>query len=160
MQANATTLLNIYIIILESEALSLPSQNFEEILLFLDRTQLLSKLEAELKSNPNMAHIRISSVGMQILGEVIQSHSFISFYLDIFYENVADALNAVHHRAYGSAEEKAAVLTTYLDKHFKKLEVTVPEFLSDALATELAYLEPSETDFTSLDIQTFFNQYT
>ncbi len=159
IKANATTLLNTYIYILESELLSLSHDNLDGVLLLLERTQLLTKLEAELEKNPNMEQVRISSVGMQLWGEVIQSHSFTPSYLSIFYENVANALNTVHRRGYGSPEEKIAVLSTYLDKYYAEMKLTIPTVLSDAIATELVYQIPAQGDFTGLEIQEFFSQY-
>lgn len=161
LQANATTLLNCYILAFENDVLSLPSKSYDEIILFLERTQLLSKIDAELQKNPGMAHIRTNSVGMPIWGDIVRSRSF-EAYRDGFYEATANALNVVKNRHYRDVDDQIAVMNTYIGKALEKSTLNAPEFLRDALATELIYLlnnSPEKAEFTIEDVQAFFKQF-
>ena len=51
------------------------------------------------------------------------------------------------------------VMNTYLDKALMKFPVSIPEFLRDALSTELIYFSPDKADFTAQDIKEFFKLF-
>lgn len=159
VKANATTLLNICILLAESDLQSLPSHDLNAIFSHMEKTKLLSKLEQELDKNPNMEQIRLSSVSMQLWGMVMKSKYFSPTALNHFYENIANTLNAIHQRGYGSAEEKITVFGTHLNRFLTEMNLNLSETLVDAIATELIYLTPAESEFTSTQIQEFFVQY-
>lgn len=159
VKANATTLLNICILLAESDLKSQPEHDLSAVFSYMDKLNLLSKVQKELDKNPYMEHIRLSSVSMQLWREIMNSSYLASSALHTFYNNIADTLNTIHYRGYGSAEEKITVFTTYLNRYLTALKLDLPAMLKDSIATELIYLTPVDGTFTGEQIQEFFNQY-
>lgn len=160
VKANICTLLNSYIIILDSQITSVNTDNYIALLACLEESDLIARLDAELAKNPNMSHIRISSLGIQLLGDALNSYSFSGARFDEFCESIAGALNTVHNRGYGSMEERVAVLSTYLDKYSGELGVALPDTVFQALASELVYSTRYISPIvTTESIQEFFQQY-
>ena len=73
---------------------------------------------------------------------------------------MAVSLNTVHNRGYGSSQEQVSVLRTYMNKYLTERQLSLPDFLCDAIVTELVSLSPEEGEFTGAQIEAFFQQYT
>ena len=155
-----TTLLNAYILHLESNLLTVNANNYSELLSCLEESQLIPKLETELAKNPNMAHIRISVVSLQLWSTALKTLKLPAAALSDFYDHMAVSLNTVHNRGYGSSQEQVSVLRTYMNKYLTERQRSLPDFLCDAIVTELVSLSPEEGEFTGAQIEAFFQQYT
>lgn len=159
--ANISTLLNSYVCILESGLLTTHPTDYPGLLTILENSQMVDQLQTELSSNPSMSHIRVSSIGMKLWPMAMQNQRLTDAKLASlgFYDQVANALNTVHGRGYGSANEKLAVLRTHFDKLVSNFGFFLPKVLSDAITTELMQLSPTENTFTGAQIQEFFQNY-
>jgi hypothetical protein len=160
VKSNVTTLLNAYILHLESNLLTVNANNYSELLSCLEESQLIPKLETELAKNPNMAHIRISVVSLQLWSTALKTLKLPAAALSDFYDHMAVSLNTVHNRGYGSSQEQVSVLRTYMNKYLTERQLSLPDFLCDAIVTELVSLSPEEGEFTGAQIEAFFQQYT
>ena len=157
---NAATILNIYRIILESNILNVPANDYTALIACLEETHLITRLDAELSDNPNMRHIRISAMGMQLLFDTMQQYSYTEQQYTAACESISKALNTVRGRGYGSIEEQVEVLHTYVDKYFTELGVTLPAIVSEAIASELTQLPlDGNEEITADQVQAFFNKY-
>ena len=147
IQADLTTLINVYILLQTNNDLLQNHTNPDALLQDPYLAQLMQSLENELSKNIRMQQVDTSSIGMHLLRNYLAAAHLSSVTYTDLTENLANAVNTVTSRGYGSSSEQITVLKSYVQKYFGQLGITLPDLLSDALTRQLLELS-AQNDVT------------
>jgi len=158
VNTNISTILQIYSVFLDSGILGVDQSNYDSVLECIEESDIISRLEAILEENPHMSGVTVSSISMSIVVDRVKNYDYDEEkYGDLMY-NIADALNSVNSKGYGSDEEKIEALTSYAEKHLAEYGYDVPDDIAKATAEELikTFNTPG---ITAEDINELFDKY-
>jgi len=157
-KANAVTVIKIYAEILKSDIINLGSNDFETVLGCLNETGIIEKLNLILKENPYMNHISLSSMAVELVGERLKEYDYDAEKYEEFMTDMADAVNTVNGRGYGSSEERAKALSEYAMQYIEGYGIEISSNITDLIADEL--IRSFDGQFiTSKDIAAKFEGY-
>jgi len=160
---NATSLLRIYSIILSSGILQ-TGEDFKEIISCIQNSGLIDKLEAEINKNPNMYTIKtyISEIAMRALASEIYSANIGGLTEEqqqALAENLAEAIESINNKGYGTDEEKVSAMTSYATEYLNDYGIAVPDTLAKPVA-EIMFSELGNRGNVSADdVQSFLKSY-
>lgn len=156
---NVTTVLNVCIIVLESGVVELGRNDHIGLARAIEESNLVENIDKELKKNPNMAHIDVTSISMNALVNVINSSKHTQKLYSEFIDNMTDAINTVQNRGYSSTEEKTTVLTSYTEKYLANLGVSVPDVvLESAVESMINYIDSGMGEITPEQVREMFEK--
>ncbi len=161
VKPNLNTLIRLYAIIIESEIMNVDASNYTDLISFVDQSGIIDKVNEELAANPYMTELSISSIAMSAIADSISIEAIGVENYNTLMNNIANAIETVNSRGYGSNEEKVEVLTTYAQKYISEYDLDVPDSIAEVVAQELLnVLESSETgSVTAQDISDLINRY-
>lgn len=160
VKQNLSTLLNMYIIILDSGIADVKSNDFKALIECLEQSDAIARLDAELDKNPYMEGISVSGIAMKALADKIDATPYKEEDYTILMENLAEAVNAVQSRGYGSTEEKVTVLTSYAQQYIDTFGIQISPVIAESAATEiLNSLDYGDGEITAEQIESLFNEF-
>lgn len=156
--ANVATLLKIYATVMDSDLLNVNMNNFNSIISYVNKSDIVDRLDAILAENPHMSGISVSSIAMAAVSQYIRGFGYDVVKYDGLMEDIADAINNVNSRGYATDEEKAAVLASYAQKYIKEYGVTIPDNIASSVAEEILK-NISSSSVTEEDVRRIFLKY-
>jgi len=139
---NTTSLLRIYSILLSSGILGV-GDDFEAIVACIKESNLLARLDAEIDRNPNMEIIKTytSEIAMRALADKIYGGvmgdipgGITEDDCNMLAEKLADAIQTINNKGYGTMEEKVSAMTSYAQEYLGDYGIEVPEELAAPIA--------------------------
>lgn len=163
VKANTTSLLRIYSLIITSGILQ-TGNDFNAIIDCIQRTDLIAKLEAEIDRNPNMSIIKTytAEIAMRALADQIYSGSIgdiVNENYELLTEKLADAIETINNKAYGTNEERIAAMTSYAQEYLSDYGISVPPSLAEPIAEVMLSKVGSGSGISASDIQNFLKGY-
>ena len=155
---NVVTLLKVYSAILESGILTVDQSNYNSVLNCVSKSNIIARLDDILDANPYTSGISVSSIAMAAISEHLLKYNYNSVKYDNLMNNLADTINTINGRGYGTQEEKTQVLSTYAKKYIEEYGVSIPDQLASSTAEELLKTL-SGTNTTADDIRQIFKKY-
>ena len=134
---NIATIVNIIAIVVECDLAHAKIQTYADAMDFIHETGILEKINAELEANPYMSDIRVSSITMTVISQYIDPDVLGEQRYEELMDNVADAINRIKERDYGTTEEEAAVLKDEALKYISASGLDIPEEFAASVAEEL-----------------------
>ncbi len=157
-KANMITLLKLYAAVMDSDLFAVNMSNFNSLVEYVNESDIVGRLDAILKENPNMSGISVSSIAMAAVSKYIREFDYDSSKYNVLMEDIADAINKVNDRGYSSEEEKAKVLASYAREYIKEYGITLPDDMATSVAEEiLKHLGGSTV--TEEDVRRIFSKY-
>ena len=166
---NAVSLLRIYSIILSSGILQ-AGTDINAIIACVEQSGLIAKINAEIDKNPNMsiiktytAEIAVRAIADNIygnfgdlgnLGDIMASPE----YADLT-QRLADAIETINNKGYGTDEEKINAMTDYAKEYLSDYGVEIPEGVAEPIAEIMLSKIGSGQEISAADIESFFKSY-
>jgi hypothetical protein len=166
---NAVSLLRIYSIILSSGILQ-AGTDINAIIACVEQSGLIAKINAEIDKNPNMsiiktytAEIAVRAIADNIygnfgdlgnLGDIMASPE----YADLT-QRLADAIETINNKGYGTDEEKINAMTDYAKEYLSDFGVEIPEGVAEPIAEIMLSKIGSGQEISAADIESFFKSY-
>ena len=159
VKQNLTTLLKMYAVILDSGIVYVNQSDLNAVIACVNRSNVIDRLNNILENNPYMSGISVSSVALSAVSQYLDKNYDGQKYNELM-NDIADAVNAVNSRGYGSLEEKAEVLSSYVKKHINDYGISIPETISMSTAEGLLKsLTGYGSEVTSDDIREIFVKF-
>lgn len=158
-EANVTTLLNITKIVCEYEGL-FATQDYQEFIKSFSESNALSRIEAELDSNPYMGRVEYA-INDMLMSTIVSELNILDKYPEStkneLYKALAKVLNDTKDLS-GSA--KNVELTRRLTESFEAKGITVPDGISERIAEAMEQGVPSmDGKITAREVESYLNQY-
>ena len=157
-KANMITLLKLYATVMDSDLFAVNMSNFNSLVEYVNKSDIIDRLDAILEENPYMSGISVSSVAMAAVSNYIREFDYDPSKYSVLMEDVADAINKVNDRGYATDEEKARVLASYVQTYIKEYGITVPENIAMSVAEEMLK-NLGDTYVTNEDVKELFYKY-
>lgn len=167
VKENTTSLLRIYSILLSSGILQ-AGDDFETIIACIQKSDLLAKLDREIEKNPNMEIIKTytAEIAMRALADKIYGGAMgdimggiTSEECNTLAEKLADAIQTINNKGYGTMEEKVSAMTSYAQEYLSDYGVEVPEEIAAPIAETILSQMGSSGNISADDIQDFLKGY-
>ncbi|MBQ9746622.1 MAG: hypothetical protein IJW21_07335, partial [Clostridia bacterium] len=160
---NTTSLLRIYSLILTSGILQ-TGNDFNAILACIQESDLIAKLEKEIDKNPNMSIIKMytAEIAMRALADQIYGGNLggiVSENYEQLTEKLADAIETINNKGYGTDEEKIAAMTSYAQEYLNDYGISVPPALAEPIAEVMLSKINTGGGISASDIQDFLKGY-
>ena len=154
-----TTLLNITKIVCEYEGL-FATQDYQEFIKSFSESNALSRIEAELDSNPYMGRVEYA-INDMLMSTIVSELNILDKYpestMNKLYKALAKVLNDTKDLS-GSA--KTVELTRRLTESFEAKGITVPDGISERIAEAMEQGVPSmDGKITAREVESYLNQY-
>ena len=160
VKQNLTTVLQIMAVVIESDVLYVDTDHYEQVMEVLEDSNLIAELDKLLESNPSMQNIKTSSILMRVLASHIDSLEYEQEMYDSMMTDLADAINAVNNKGYGSHEEKAQALALHVVNVLKNYGVTISQGIAEQVAPELLALHADqEADVSAAQVREMIERY-
>ena len=137
VSANITTVLQLYKVVIESDILNVDKNDETALIDFLDNSDIVKRFDSIIEDNPYITGVSASSIAFSIVVDKIKSELYDEEKYSVLMDNMAEALNKVNSREYGSDEEKVEVLTSYAMKYIKDYGYEISEDVAKKTAEEL-----------------------
>ncbi|MBQ8448425.1 MAG: hypothetical protein IJX27_05800 [Clostridia bacterium] len=163
IKPNTISLLHIYSLFLESGILQ-AGDNFDNIIACIENYDLLAKLEAEIAKNPNMEIIKTytTEIAMRAIADKIYSEDItgiLSENYDQLALKMADAINTVNNKGYGTVEEKVAAMTEYAQEYLGDYGINIPPVVAEPVAEVMVSQIGSVGEISAESVQEFLKGY-
>jgi hypothetical protein len=161
---NTVSLLRIYSLILTSGILQ-TGNDFEAIISCIQESDLIAKLDAEIDKNPNMSIIKTytAEIAMRAIADRIYNGGIGDITGGVNYdqltEQLANAIETINNKGYGTTEEKIEAMTSYAQEYLGDYGISVPSELAAPIAEVMLSKINSSGTISSSDIQEFFKSY-
>ena len=134
---NLPTLLKIYAIVLDSGIMQLDTDDYEQVIGFLNDSSIVDDLTEVLEANPYMSDINVSSMAMAAISQHILLNNYDADEYSKLMSELAGSVNTVMNKGYASEQERVDALTSFAIKHIESYGVTVPEEIAKLAAREI-----------------------
>jgi hypothetical protein len=154
-----TTILNIYLIAVESGLTSDPDR--DELTATLDEGGVLDRIYDELRKNPCMAPLasELSNIALRIMAEAIDWADFSSDVYKDLMGNLSEAMNLVNGMEGSSFSEQVDTMTQYTLHYAEQYGVEIPEGMAKMAATAMVEQLAGEGQLTADKLDQFFKHY-
>ena len=142
VKQNVSSVLQILAVVIESDVLNVDTNDYDQVIQTLEESDLLAKLDDILQSNPSMRHISTSTLVMRAISTHVLTLDFDPGEYEMLTDDIADAINSVNLKGYGSDEERAEALALHAIDILKDYNVDVSEDTARMAAKELLTLYP------------------
>lgn len=154
-----TTILRVYLIIVESGLADNPDQ--ESLNAALGDGGVLDRIYAELRKNPCMTPVvdELSNVSLRIMAEAIDWADFAPDTYRELMDEFADAMNFINDMENAGFDERVEALTDYTTRYAEEYGVELPEGLAHMVATAMVEQLGTGGTLTADQMEEFFNYY-
>lgn len=160
VEANAVTALKIFAVMIESKVLYLSEDDYDEFLEIMQDGNFVNKMNAILNENPNMRGINLSALALSAVSTHLKDNDIEAEKLHVFAGDMAQAVNSVNKKGYGSDEERATALATYAVEYIEDYGLTVSPEIAQLVAGELLKKLPaSKGEVTADQICEIIDEY-
>ena len=159
VEANAVTALKIFAVMIESKVLYLSADDYDEFLEIMQDGNFVHKVNAILNENPNMRGINLSALALSAVSTHLKDNDIEAEKLHVFAGDMAQAVNSVNKKGYGSDEERATALATYAVEYIEDYGLTVSPEIAQLVAGELLKKLPSGGEVTADQICEIIDEY-
>lgn len=169
---NTVSLLKIYSIVLSSGILH-AGNDINAIIACVEQSGLIAKLNAEIDKNPNMAIIKTYTAEIAVraiadniygafgdlgdlgnIGDLVGSPEYAALT-----EKLADAIETINNKGYGTEQEKISAMTDYAKEYLSDYGVEIPEGVAEPIAEIMLSKVGSGESISAEDIESFFKSY-
>lgn len=166
---NTVSLLRIYSILLSSGILQ-AGGDINAIIACVEKSGLIEKLNAEIDKNPNLsiiktytAEIAVRAIADNIygafgdlgnIGDLVGSAEYANLT-----EKLADAIETINNKGYGTEQEKISAMTDYAKEYLSDYGVEIPEGIAEPIAEIMLSKIGSGESISASDIENFFQSY-
>jgi hypothetical protein len=159
---NTQSLLEIYSILLSSGILQ-TSGDLNSIIACVENSDLITKLNAVIDKNPNMATIKTytAEIAVRAIADNIYGGAggiLGGDYADLS-EKLADAIETINNKGYGTNKEKVQAMASYAEEYFADYGITIPEGVAEPVAEIMISRINSGGSISAEDIENFFKNY-
>ena len=160
VKQDTITLIKIYALLIESGILE-NADNFSALIACIDEYDLLMKLNSELDKNPNMmpAKKEINRIAMTIISDRIHSDVYNSSKYNELTSSLADAINSITAKGYGTYEEELDAMTEYTLEYLKDYGIGVPNSVAEPIADIMLQGLSSGGTISSDQVENFLKNY-
>ena len=160
VKPNVITLIKIVSVMIEYDVIYLDTDDYERIMEILSDGEFEDRVNAILKENPFMEEISVSSLAMTAVADHLLVSAYDEEKYGVLVSNLADAINSVHVKGYGSDDEKAQALAAHAVKQLEEYGVTIDQTVAKLTAKLLLRELPlDEGNITSDDVRDLFDRY-
>lgn len=155
-----TTILNIYVIAVESGLLGSPDQ--ETLMQAIDDGNVLDRIYTELRRNPCMEHLadELTGTAMRLMAKAIDWADFKPGQYEALLDDLTGAITDIGDLGDMSVDEQVGALTEQTIQIAAEYGITIPESMAEMAATTMLAELGSLEDLTPEDLESFLNHYT
>ena len=161
VRPNVMTLIKIMSILIDYDMLSLDPYDYDKIMKILSNGEFEDRINEALKENPYMREISVSSLAMTVVAEQLVIHEYDEEKYSLLMSDLANAVNTVQMKGYGSDDERAQALAAHavkqLEEYGLSVDPEVAKLTATALLDELATYKGAVTQDQMREI---FDRYT
>ncbi|MBQ7380318.1 MAG: hypothetical protein IJW70_11655 [Clostridia bacterium] len=150
VKPNIITMIKIAAVMIDCDFIFLDTDDYEEVMEILADGVFVDKVNALLKENPNMSDISVSSLAMTVVADHLLISEYDAEKYSVLVSGLADAVNTVHVKGYGSDDERAQALATHavkqLEEYGMPISLDVAKMTAKQLLSELPLDQGSITE--------------
>ncbi len=137
VKPNVITLIKIVSVMIDYDFIYLDTGDYDKVMEILSDGEFEDSLNALLQENPYLDEISVSSLAMTAVADRLLVDAYDAEKYGVLVNELADAVNSVHVKGYGSDDERAQALATHAAKHLEKYGVTINQTVAKMTAKEL-----------------------
>ncbi len=154
-----TTILNIYLIVVDSGLLNSPDK--EDMMAALEEGGVLDSIYRELKRNPCMAHLadELTGTALRIMASAIDWQNFSSSVYENLMGDLTEVVNEVLDMSEATFEEQVSALTEHTIRCAEQYGVSLPVSMAEMAATAMVQQLGDVGELTPEKLEAFLAHY-
>ena len=160
VKQDTITLMKVYALLIESGIIE-NADNYYALIACIDKYDLLVKLNSELDKNPNMIPVKveINRIAMTIISDRIHNDIYNSSKYNELTSNIADAINSITLKGYGTYEEELDAMTEYTQEYLEEYGVNIPDSVAQPVADIILQGLATGGTISSDQVENFLKNY-